>query len=331
MGTCNLQCMCIVAALFLAACDDSGSHIVKFMHANINCSDLTRSQSFYEMLGFIKVMAGESEVTAEFAAALNMPPYKLRFAQMLSKDGSLIDLIEWEDPFDSGAPYAFVNHLGIARLTLRTSDLAGDISTLRAHGVAFFSEPVTEKSLFGSKRFVCFTDPDGTILELAETAGSDATADPGSNMIGIMNVSINCSDYDRSRLFYENLGCKVETESAYDGDSQIAEALGIAAYDVRGALMKLPRGGPSLTLQEWKDPQDSSPPYERLNHLGIPRIALRSTDLDADVARLKATGVEFFSEPAIPEGPLSFLRFVCLRDPDGTIIELVELFPRRKL
>ena len=111
------------------------------------------------------------------------------------------------------------------------------------------------------------------------------------------------------------------------GTPETAAALGIPSYQVRGSLMELRREGPALNLLEWKEPYDTSAPYAQLNHLGIARIALQSTDLDADIIRLKAEGVEFFSDPVIPDEPLSFLRIVCLKDPDGTVIELVELFP----
>jgi len=107
---------------------------------------------------------------------------------------------------------------------------------------------------------------------------------------------------------------------------EVAAALRVPAYEVIGSLMKLNKG-PAIKLLEWKNPQNTDPPYLQLNHLGVPRIALRTNDLDAEVARLKAEGVEFFSEPAQPDGPLTFIKFVCLRDPDGTVIELVELFP----
>ena len=43
------------------------------------------------------------------------------------------------------------------------------------------------------------------------------------------------------------------------------------------------------------------------------------------MARLKAEGVEFLSEPAsvkLEDGPVT--RFVCFKDPDGTVIELVQ-------
>ena len=66
-------------------------------------------------------------------------------------------------------------------------------------------------------------------------------------------------------------------------------------------------------------------PYSHLYHLGINRIALASDDLEQDMARLRAEGVEFLSEPAavqLEDGPVT--RFVCFKDPDGTVIELVQ-------
>jgi catechol 2,3-dioxygenase-like lactoylglutathione lyase family enzyme len=315
------------SAFLLTNCSDSENHIVSFVHANINCSDLERSRSFYELLGFTAVMEGDSAVSAECASGLDMPAYELSYVQMLSKDGSLIDLIEWKDPFDSDAPYDSMNHLGIAHLTLQTFNLDADISRLRAQGISFFSEPVYMDSPSGSKRFVCFKDPDGTLIELAETDASDTTAESALTITGIMNVNINCSDYCRSRLFYEKLGFTVLKEIDTNGNPGAAAAMGTSAYDVHGGLMGLRRGGTALSLVQWEEPYDGSAPYSQLNHLGIARIALRSTDLDADIARLKSEGVEFFSDPVIPEGKLGFLRFVCLKDPDGTVIELVELFP----
>ena len=66
-------------------------------------------------------------------------------------------------------------------------------------------------------------------------------------------------------------------------------------------------------------------PHTNMYHLGIARIALKSDDLDSDITLLKSHGVEFLSEPAevkIEGQPKT--RFVCFKDPDGTILELVE-------
>jgi catechol 2,3-dioxygenase-like lactoylglutathione lyase family enzyme len=68
-------------------------------------------------------------------------------------------------------------------------------------------------------------------------------------------------------------------------------------------------------------PRDAEPPYEHLGHLGLNRIALWTIGLDEEYERLIGDGVEFLSEPKTMGG---HSKFVCMRDPDGTIIELIE-------
>jgi catechol 2,3-dioxygenase-like lactoylglutathione lyase family enzyme len=103
-------------------------------------------------------------------------------------------------------------------------------------------------------------------------------------------------------------------------------------YRVRGALLALRGTGQTtlLDLLEWRHPRDPSPPYPHLYHLGLARIALTTSDLDADVAELGAAGVELLSAPARLAGPGGgSSRFVCFKDPDGTVLELVELETER--
>jgi len=145
---------------------------------------------------------------------------------------------------------------------------------------------------------------------------------------GLVHVNINCSDFERSRAFYEVLGFEHFLAVAPTSTPEVAAAVGMPPYEVRGALMILRgKGQPvMLDLLEWRDPRDDSPPYPHLYHLGIARIAFATDDLDAEMARLKAHEVEFLSEPAtvaIP-GAAVISRFVCFRDPDGTILELVQ-------
>lgn len=150
---------------------------------------------------------------------------------------------------------------------------------------------------------------------------------------GFVHVNVNCSDFERSRAFYERLGFRVLTEVPETGAPGVPEAVGLPGYRVRGALMALDgvRGAPLIDLLEWRTPRDEAPPYAKLNHLGIARIALRTGDLDADVAELKRAGVELLSEPAtVPaSGGMVGSRFVCFLDPDGTVLELVELGSRQ--
>ena len=111
-----------------------------------------------------------------------------------------------------------------------------------------------------------------------------------------------------------------------EGTGAVAAAVGMAAYRLRGALMKHP-AGVVIDLLEWQEPADPRPPYDGLNHLGLGRIAFITSDIEADMASLRAEGVEFLSEqPAAVAGHRgSTTRFICFRDPDGTVLELVDM------
>ena len=146
--------------------------VTGLVHVNINCRDFDRSLSFYELLGFQKLVDVPAKNTPEVAAAVGMPPYTVKGALLILKNSKIplmIDLLEWVDPSDSSPPYEHLYHLGIARVALATDDLDSDVAFLQSNGVEFLSEPATVKLKDNpATRFVCFKDPDGTILELVE-------------------------------------------------------------------------------------------------------------------------------------------------------------------
>ena len=144
---------------------------------------------------------------------------------------------------------------------------------------------------------------------------------------GLVHINVNCSNFDRSLSFYELLGFQKLVDVPARNTEEVAAAVGMPPYTVKGALLILKASKSPLVIDllEWLDPNDSSPPYEHLYHLGIARIALSTDDLDADVEFLKSNGVEFLSEPAtvkLKDSPAT--RFVCFKDPDGTVLELVQ-------
>lgn len=142
--------------------------VTGFVHVNVNCSNFDASLAFYELLGFQKVVDVAPTNTPEVAAAVGMPPYRVKGALLAlpANPGMMIDLLQWQEPNDPEAPYPHLYHLGIARIALATDDLDGDIERLGKAGIEFMSDPA-EVSLGGmTSRFVCFRDPDGTVLEL---------------------------------------------------------------------------------------------------------------------------------------------------------------------
>lgn len=141
-------------------------------HCNVNCTDLDRSLKFYEMLGF-KVITDFSKgmSSAAMAKAFGLPYAELRGVHLtLENDpkATRIDLVEFIDPKTVGQPYSTLNHTGVARICLRTSDIHQVYEYLKAQNVNFFSEP--QKLPGTDATIVCFTDPDGNVLELLEGA-----------------------------------------------------------------------------------------------------------------------------------------------------------------
>jgi hypothetical protein len=110
--------------------------------------------------------------TAEVAAAVGMPPYRVKGALIALAGVTpplVIDLLEWKSPRDESPPHPHLYPYAIARVALATNDLDGDMAKLSAAGARFLSKPASMPPSSGSRaRFVCFEDPDGTVLELVE-------------------------------------------------------------------------------------------------------------------------------------------------------------------
>jgi len=143
---------------------------------------------------------------------------------------------------------------------------------------------------------------------------------------GLLHVNINCRDFDRSRQFYELLGFELLSPVPAEGLGSVARAVGFDHYKVKGALMKHP-SRIVIDLLEWLEPPVPDSSIQPLNAVGIARIALITSDIDADIDCLKEAGVELVSDhPGVAEGPQgSPVRFICFKDPDGNTLELVQL------
>ena len=149
------------------------------------------------------------------------------------------------------------------------------------------------------------------------------------NIDGMVHVNINCTDYARSKAFYEMLGFEEVWQVPATNSAEVNAAVGMSNYRVTGAILKLKGVEPGvlIDLLQWHEPEDHSPPYANLYRPGLARLALRSSDLQADYDYLVAQGVEVLSPPATVYASANRgSRFFCFKDPDGTFLELVEQF-----
>lgn len=147
-------------------------------------------------------------------------------------------------------------------------------------------------------------------------------------IIDFYHININCSNLEKSRAFYELLGFRVVAEFAEKDNPDLDRGLGMPRTDTRALFMKLGEEKYStlIDLVEWNDPRCEPRDQPPLNTLGVPRIALKTKDIDQVYQDLREKGVTFIAEPQ----QLSFPKlgtepkFAVFTDPDGLYIELVE-------
>lgn len=174
----------------------------------------------------------------------------------------------------------------------------------------------------------------------------------------MMHLNVGCSDFDRSYDFYTQVvGLKPVTgevartqkdvapadvsgltskgkrigEHITDGKWAEAGSTVLGFSDLgpgtnRGVLLYWDEqpGGPYIDLQQWTAVPSNKIP-RRGSDLGIGRLAMFVDKLEPHVARLRENNVEFVSEPQETLVGVTMLGIVCFYDPDGTLLEYVEM------
>jgi glyoxylase I family protein len=124
-------------------------------------------------------------------------------------------------------------------------------------------------------------------------------------MRGVHHVAVICSDYQRSKRFYvEMLGLPVIRE-VYRAERESWKC-------------DLDAGNAQIELFSFPSPP---PRVSRPEACGLRHLAFVTDDLDKDVARLAALGIELED---IRIDPYTDRRFTFFADPDGLPLELYE-------
>jgi len=156
----------------------------------------------------------------------------------------------------------------------------------------------------------------------------------------IVHFNVVCSDIEKSLEFYcDLLGGhilgNVEKESIIKRKTEsrgVGIALGLGEMaEWKGWLIRFgyDKTATVIDLLQWTKPASTGRPYEKLNNVGIARMALEVDDVDKIYHDLKSKGVEFISPPQdadlTPETPgQGLIRITTCYDPDGTAVEFVQ-------
>ncbi|SEP04861.1 hypothetical protein SAMN04490248_12134 [Salinihabitans flavidus] len=170
------------------------SNAVCLFHFNLNCTDLDCSTTFYELIGFHRVIEFEETDAERSFADIGLVPIlrvpegckaRARFL-MLGDDprATRLDLIEWTLPPTRGRLSGDLTAVGVPRICLRVRNADEMHEGLSLAGHQPYSPP-TEIDMGGTRqRVFCCPDPDGFIVEFMEFLRQERTAnreEPGDD------------------------------------------------------------------------------------------------------------------------------------------------------
>jgi catechol 2,3-dioxygenase-like lactoylglutathione lyase family enzyme len=149
-------------------------------------------------------------------------------------------------------------------------------------------------------------------------------------LTSLYHTVVNCRDLDESVAFYQRLGFEVLNDRRnVRWPDFVAGIFGLKRALGRGVLMVLPtdRDGPMIDLIQWVEPTAEFPDPGRVAET-VPRIlAFRTRSVHAAHADLTAQGVKFTRDVYEPDRALGLVGSCCCYDPNGNLIELIELQP----
>ena len=144
----------------------------------------------------------------------------------------------------------------------------------------------------------------------------------------IIHININVRDVERSIAFYQKIGFDVMHVFGDKPTDDVTEGMNYHGRRMRGAVISTgdhPRSHTKIELIQWLDTDDASAPktVRGQQDLGVSRIALRTVNLIEFCETLRGEGIEFEQEPKEID-IVGAKRFALFRDPDGTLLELIE-------
>jgi len=150
------------------------------------------------------------------------------------------------------------------------------------------------------------------------------------------HININVKDLDASMAFYQTLGfsvflpgipyLKLSVGERAEVPQELCQAMGWPAQtNGRACIMQIDDGFPKIDLTELTDLEQREPLGNA--HRGLVRICLTSQDLQQDYEYLVGKGVTFLNSPKPCAHRLADVA-TCV-DPDGTLIELLQVYLER--
>jgi catechol 2,3-dioxygenase-like lactoylglutathione lyase family enzyme len=140
------------------------------------------------------------------------------------------------------------------------------------------------------------------------------------------HVTIVVRDVEKAKTFFAMLGF-IEQQAVKISGAQFSNYMGIADIEAEHVTLTLPHASPRLEVQllRYRHP-DPIPDRDvgRLNRLGFNHVCFAVDDIEAEVRRLTASGIEMRNEIM----QFHDRKLVFMSGPEGITLELAQWLTR---
>jgi len=307
--------------------------ITAFQHVGMGVHDIDRTYDFYRnLMGFRVKLSDQKEYMDEMTPIIGALVEMRVIMAMNVAGGAAIELVEHTSTRPKEPEEALQwGDIGYLELGLKAYHLDDLYLDLKSKGVEFIT-PVRgmELSSGGTERYAYLKDPDGLLVQLVEEPGGKRPV-----VGGVRHVAIGVTDMDRSRQFYRDVLGFSELMHEFKGHMpELDDVTGGREMEMvilghrPGAESVLPLLEKAIVKLVHTPGYKGKPAFEdrRWGDIGLMEMAFDVIDLAETTNGLISQGAEL-SHPTtrVDMGQGTIGCFSYVKDPDGIIVELVEV------
>ena len=215
---------------------------------------------------------------------------------------------------------------GAALIALRVKDMTPVLAAIKKRNdpiITTSGGPVTIETPNGKIRSMLIRDPDGYVIEVAETKPAEGVKADG-NVFGA-SMGLTVADMESTKKFWHDLlGFDLKGNMEFASNPAILDMTGAGPHATNRELVATVPGTKALIAFYEYQGVDRKPFHLRVPDPGAPAVALRVTDIDGLLGRLKAAGVQLTSKNGELVQFSPTIRNIFVVDPNGLNIELFE-------
>lgn len=216
---------------------------------------------------------------------------------------------------------------GAALLALRVKDMAPVLAAIHKRNDAIITTsqaPVTIKTPNGEIHSMLIRDPDGYVLEVAESKPPAGVTSDGNVFGASMGLTVAGME-STMRFWHGLLGFDFKGNMEFASDPAILDMTGAGAHARnREMVATVPGTKAVIAFYEYQG-LERKPFHLRVPDPGAPAIALRVTNIDGLLKRMRAAGVPVISKSGQLVQFTAAIRNIFVTDPNGLNIELFEV------